>query len=93
MRCRDEVAAIGTADRIRRTIEQQSFPQVGKITISVGVTSVDSGDTPSQVLDRADQALYFAKQHGRNQVRLFQALVREGHLQVETGKSGDIELF
>lgn len=93
MRCRDEAAAGQTADRIRCTIETQSFPQVGHITISVGVSLVEPGDTPAGVLERADQALYYAKQHGRNQVQFYQSLVRQGLIQVVSEKSGDVELF
>jgi diguanylate cyclase len=36
------------------------------VTISVGVTAFRSGDTVSDVFDRADKALYLAKEDGRN---------------------------
>lgn len=44
---------------------------IGHLTISVGVSAFDFGDTPDQsldqLIDRADKALYQAKQSGRNQ--------------------------
>jgi CRISPR/Cas system-associated protein Cas10 (large subunit of type III CRISPR-Cas system) len=36
------------------------------ITISIGITLAESGDTVSSVLRRADEALYEAKRGGRN---------------------------
>ena len=39
------------------------------ITISLGVSSFpNDGDTPQKLIEFADKALYFAKEHGRNQV-------------------------
>jgi diguanylate cyclase len=36
------------------------------ITISCGVSEFKPGDTPEQVFERADKALYEAKNSGRN---------------------------
>jgi two-component system cell cycle response regulator len=42
--------------------------QVG-VTVSIGVAAREDRDTaPAEVLKRADQALYLAKQRGRNRV-------------------------
>ncbi|MFO7703994.1 MAG: diguanylate cyclase, partial [Halopseudomonas sp.] len=40
------------------------------ITVSVGYTAFRSADTLDQVFGRADQAMYQAKQRGRNQIVL-----------------------
>lgn len=66
-------AAARVADRIRRDIENQPFPIMGggeglTITVSVGVAASVPGDTPEGLLKRADEGVYEAKAHGRNQV-------------------------
>ena len=37
-----------------------------KVTISSGLTEFRAGDTPTTVYERADRAMYQAKQQGRN---------------------------
>ena len=44
------------------------FPQVGHKTASFGVTAVMPKETVGEALQRADQALYQAKDSGRNKV-------------------------
>lgn len=51
--------------RLQRKNDNQSL---GKITISIGVTQLQSGDDPESFIVRADNALYQAKQSGRNRV-------------------------
>jgi diguanylate cyclase (GGDEF)-like protein len=85
-------AAIAAIERFRASMEAYQFPQAGRITVSVGVTEILTGDTPAAACERADQAVYYAKHHGRNQVCSEADLVRRGLLTVET-KVGDIELF
>jgi diguanylate cyclase (GGDEF)-like protein len=92
MRCVDAAAATLAFERLRVNVERHQFPQVGRITVSIGFTELKSGDTPSGAFERADKAVYFAKGHGRNQVRHHADLVEAGHLADET-KVGDVELF
>src|SRR6185503_7175829 len=57
------------AEKLRKTIEAATFQHKGqreKVTISCGLTEFRTGDTPDAVYDRADRALYAAKQQGRN---------------------------
>jgi diguanylate cyclase (GGDEF)-like protein len=78
-------------ERFRSNIEQNSFPQVGQITVSIGFASI-SQETPVVILGRADQALYYAKDHGRNQVRYYDELLDQGLLQVGK-KAESVEFF
>ena len=69
-------------DRFRTAIADYAFPQVGKVTISIGYTRIRIDDMPSIVVGRADQALYYAKRNGRDQVRNFEQLAAAGEIQV-----------
>jgi diguanylate cyclase len=55
---------------VRAAIEDLSCPPLGRgaVTVSVGVAQWRPGDTPTDVLRRADEALYAAKRGGRNRV-------------------------
>lgn len=92
LRCASETDAHHAFERMRVNMEDYQFPQVGKVTASVGYTAVLAGDTPSGAFERADQAVYYAKQNGRNQVCGHAELVRRGVLKDAT-KTGDVELF
>lgn len=58
-------------ERLRAAVEQCPFHFKGErvtITMSAGVAVFKPGENASQVLKRADQALYRAKEAGRNQI-------------------------
>jgi diguanylate cyclase (GGDEF)-like protein len=92
LRCTGEEDAQIALERFREAVRGYVFPQVERITVSIGFTDVRSGDSPNAAVERADRAVYFAKNHGRDQVRCHAALVREGLLEEEK-KAGDIDLF
>lgn len=57
------------ANQLRQTIENTGFNSSGTsvdITISCGVTEFIEQDTDESAFERADQALYHAKEQGRN---------------------------
>jgi len=58
------------AERLRAKVAAATFPGGLQLTISVGVAATDEAALYTQLIDRADQALYAAKQGGRNQVRV-----------------------
>lgn len=76
----DEELATRGFDRFREAVENHEFPQVGQVTCSVGMTRVENIDVPTDVVGRADEALYFAKENGRNQVRCYEILLAEGNI-------------
>lgn len=62
-------AGLGVAEKLRRAIEAATFQHKGqreRVTISCGLTEFRQGDTPDVVYERADRALYDAKEQGRN---------------------------
>jgi len=63
--------ALKTAQKIRKSIQDYNFIFQGTtipLTISLGITSTTKNDTYFSILDRADKALYKAKNDGRNKV-------------------------
>ncbi|NLD94519.1 MAG: diguanylate cyclase [Fibrobacter sp.] len=69
--------AIKTAENIRqaifdyRFVNEQSLPS-GRLSSSLGVTSYrDDMDSPQNMLEEADVALYRAKNSGRNRIKAF----------------------
>jgi diguanylate cyclase (GGDEF)-like protein len=67
-------------DRFRTNVEAHDFPQVGRVTVSVGFVSISAFEAPVIILGRADQALYYAKSHGRNLACHYDELVAKGML-------------
>ncbi|WP_459870369.1 GGDEF domain-containing protein [Endothiovibrio diazotrophicus] len=84
--------AMAVLNRFRETVAGHLFPQVGTVTVSIGVVEICDQDSPSEVVGHADQALYYAKEHGRNRVCGYRELVALGALQLQR-TADDIELF
>ena len=78
-------------NRFRLAVQEYHFPQVGQVTVSLGFVSTTRG-SPVEILGQADQALYYAKEHGRNQVCFYDELVASGHLATKVAND-DVELF
>lgn len=78
-------------ERFRMNVAAHDFPQVGKVTVSVGFVSISAMEAPVIILGHADQALYYAKSHGRNLVCHYDELVSGGLLQ--TIESNDTAEF
>lgn len=73
----DKIGSFLAGDRLRERIEKSKFPGMekqpkGKVTVSMGIASFpEDAQTREEVLDKADKALYYSKEHGRNKVTLF----------------------
>jgi len=72
----DPTAAAGAANRMREIVEAAEFKindkgDVLKRTVSIGVANLHpDGDSAESLLKRADEALYEAKNNGRNRVKV-----------------------
>lgn len=63
--------AIAAAEQVRESVEFSSYNLDGvdlRVTVSIGVAQARPDDTPKRIVDRADAALYGAKNGGRNRV-------------------------
>jgi diguanylate cyclase (GGDEF)-like protein len=65
--------AVGVAQRIRKNIQEYSFPGSGgeavRVTVSLGIaTYPDDADSVMELIRESDRALYQAKREGRNRV-------------------------
>jgi diguanylate cyclase (GGDEF)-like protein len=66
----DRSTMLTIAERLRSTIAARVIPEIGHVvTISLGATLWQSGDTAHSIFHRADKAVYAAKEGGRNCVR------------------------
>ena len=70
----DLPGALRAAERLREAIRRAPFGAMGTVTASFGVTTYHADDSADRLLKRADDALYLAKQAGKDRV---EALARE----------------
>ena len=61
-----EDEAMIAAEHLRMIVGKRTFPKAGKVTISLGVITVQGKADRKQVFSRIDSALYQAKDEGRN---------------------------
>lgn len=64
----DAEGARDLAERLRRAVGDEPVADAGHVTISLGVTRMGAGDDADSLLKRLDNALYRAKELGRNTV-------------------------
>ncbi len=68
-------------ERVRLAIEAHVFPQIERLTISIGYCQAVQDVLPVEVLSRADRSLYQAKQDGRNRTYSYHDLLAYGVFQ------------
>jgi len=76
----DEKLASRTAERIRKGLESYRFKVINgkfRLTLSIGISIYEKGASAEEMVERADKALYWVKQHGRNQVKSWGSLATQ----------------
>jgi diguanylate cyclase (GGDEF)-like protein len=82
-----------TLNRFRVAVSSFPFPQVGRVTVSIGHAEFNAADTAIQAFSRADAALYLAKEQGRNRVLSYEELVASGAIARNVNSGAEVELF
>ncbi|MDZ4718295.1 MAG: diguanylate cyclase [Roseiflexaceae bacterium] len=62
--------ALQLAEQLRSQLETIDYPEIGRVTASLGVAILTANDTLETLVKRADQRLYRAKENGRNRVEI-----------------------
>ena len=72
----DQQGALVIAERIRTTIQNHCINSLNRelrVTVSIGFASFPAtASSQPELIDRADKALYYSKEHGRNRATLWQ---------------------
>lgn len=80
-------------ERFREMIGDYHFPQISKVTVSIGATFIHKEILlVSEIVVRADKALYYAKNHGKDQLHFYEDL-RDNGLIIERKETGTIDFF
>lgn len=83
-------------ERIRMMIGNHEYAKLDRVNVSIGVTQISSQAGPASVITEADEALYYAKEHGRNQIRIYSELLEDGLIETASEdniKTGGINYF
>lgn len=85
--CNNHKDIVHLLERFRKKVASHEFKEVGQVTISIGYTEIFGYDDEQAIVDRADQALYYAKGNGRNCLYHYETLISQGLLTPIEGES------
>ena len=85
--------ALVVLERFRTTISQHNFAQLNQVTVTIGVSEILPRLQSGKLIERADKALYYGKNHGRNQVNAFEWLDQGDLLTVNEDHPQSFKLF
>jgi diguanylate cyclase (GGDEF)-like protein/hemerythrin-like metal-binding protein len=88
----DAEGAVRLAEKLRGLMEFTHLGPVGAVTASFGVAEMRVEDTIEAMLHRVDEALYGAKDSGRNQVKCAESWVDVAHATASLGAKLDIPM-
>jgi len=93
LRSPDQEGCRVARERFRSTVERRDFPQVGRVTVSIGACRMTRETYSVTLLDYADKAMYHSKKGGRNRTTFFEDLVLSGEEKYEEVEAGEITMF
>jgi diguanylate cyclase (GGDEF)-like protein len=80
-------------ERFRKAIENFKFPFTNQITVSIGFTMIEPIVNYDVMISRADKALYYVKEHGKNACGCYENLVETNAIVTHVPNESDVELF
>jgi len=69
----DEQGAVVAGERLRRAIESKDWPYPS-LSVTIGAATAGEVMPVDTLIDHADQAMYYGKQHGKNQLHHWSTL-------------------
>ena len=67
----DPEAIMLVAEKIRKAVGSNVFFGIGSVTVSIGICVYEEGDSITAFFEKADQAMYTAKQNGKNEIVIY----------------------
>jgi diguanylate cyclase (GGDEF)-like protein len=92
MHCPEDAVVMAVFERFRTNVEKFNFPQVGRVTVSCGFTTVMADDSPSTAMEKTERTVDYAQKNGGNKVCSHLELVRRGFFG-DAIKVGAVDLF
>lgn len=63
----DKTLSLAVGQRLKELVEQAQWETVGSLTVSIGAATLIPKDSQKELIKKADLALYYSKENGRNQ--------------------------
>jgi diguanylate cyclase (GGDEF)-like protein len=80
-------------NRFRETVAQHTFAFSREVTVSIGCARIEPGGASPTTIDKADKALYYSKEHGRNRISVYETLLENGCVLEAPLSETDITFF
>ena len=71
----DKKLSLEVGQRLKELVEQAYWETVGSLTVSIGVATLIAQDSQRDLIKKADVALYYSKENGRNQATHYDDIV------------------
>lgn len=81
----DLETALTVLERFRETVAHHKFAELNQVTVTIGVTQITPYLQADKLIERADKAMYYGKNHGRNQANAFEWL-EQGNIVPSVGE-------
>ncbi|WP_051347087.1 diguanylate cyclase [Thiomicrorhabdus chilensis] len=76
------------AENFRKQVEAFDFPRIGQVTLSAGLACIEAAESTSELIHRADNALYESKHAGRNRITTSKTFTPKTQHRLALGEPG-----